>query len=86
MAETDKQVEFFVADNPQELFANIVDYDVLYIAAGEDRYLAPYHQHLDNLFQALEGKVYIGSSQGAYVAAENYMLSIDREDEARPHQ
>ncbi len=86
MAEAKKDVEFYVANNPQDLFAHIADYDVLYFSGGKNDYLEPYHRQLQKLSQELVGKVYIGSSQGAYVATANYMLSIDEEKEVQPHR
>lgn len=86
MAETEKDVEFYVAQDPQDLFAHIANYDVLYVSGGKNHYLEPYHQKLKELSQVLEDKIYIGSSQGAYVAAANYLFSIDKEKKRTPHR
>jgi len=64
-------------ESVEHLFREIVDADVLYVAGGDEEYLRPYMSQLSNLQEALKGKIYIGSSMGAFLVSRHYVLSED---------
>lgn len=83
---TEKQVTFHVVEDESDLFSKIDDYDVLYVAGGDAELLEPYYKNLAELKKKLNGKVYAGSSMGAFLASESYVLSFDSQDSDTKHQ
>lgn len=77
---------FHVLEDVADLLSNIDDYDVLYVAGGEAELLEPYYKSLSFLKEKLAGKVYVGSSMGAFLASKNYVLSFDCQDSDTKHQ
>lgn len=84
--QSSKNIETDIVTNPQELFKKIKDYDVLYVAGGDAPLIEPYYDHLGDLREHLSGKVYIGSSMGAFLVSENYVLSYDSQDSKTVHK
>ncbi len=66
-----------IVENIPDLYANLPHANILYVAGGEQEYLEPYIKDLSLLKSLLNGKIYIGSSMGAFLASENYVLSLD---------
>lgn len=83
---TEKQVSFHVVEDIADLFSRIGDYDVLYVAGGDAERIEPYYQGLSQLGSKLSGKVYAGSSMGAFLASESYVLSFDSQDSDTQHK
>lgn len=80
-AGTNKTVSFSVAENAGDLLAMMVENDVLYVAGGQGDVMYPYlTEELRNLGKALEGKVYCGSSMGAFIVCRHYILSHDSQE------
>ncbi|MGB0757852.1 MAG: Type 1 glutamine amidotransferase-like domain-containing protein [Patescibacteria group bacterium] len=80
MKTTDKTVEFHIVEDAADLMKRIDDYDVLYVLGGYAELIEPYYKSLSGLSNKLEGKVYIGSSMGAFMASERYVRSFDDKD------
>ncbi|MCL5091496.1 MAG: Type 1 glutamine amidotransferase-like domain-containing protein [Patescibacteria group bacterium] len=83
---TTKSVQIHTVENPNELHRLIPQFDVLYVTGGEAELLEPYYDKLKFLKDRLEGKVYAGSSMGAFLASENYVLSFEDNKPAEVHQ
>lgn len=73
-----KKVIFEVAENSIDLFTKLKKSDVLYVAGGDPELIEPHYQRLDGLKEALEGKVYLGSSMGAFLASSSYVVSSSK--------
>jgi peptidase E len=85
-ANSRKQIETLVVKTPTELFSKINEFDVFYVAGGDAEPLEPYYSQLTGLKEALSGKIFIGSSMGAFLAAESYVLSLDSQDDQVVHK
>ncbi|MCB9813180.1 MAG: Type 1 glutamine amidotransferase-like domain-containing protein [Pseudomonadales bacterium] len=83
---TEKQVTFHVVEDESDLFSKIDKYDVLYVAGGDAELLEPHYESLGELKKKLDGKIYAGSSMGAFLASESYVLSFDSQDSDTKHQ
>lgn len=83
---TKKQVMFHVVEDEADLFSKIDDYDVLYVAGGDAELLEPHYENLGELKNMLDGRVYAGSSMGAFLASEGYVLSFDSQDSGIKHK
>jgi peptidase E len=83
---TNKQVTLHVVEDVKDLFSMIDQSDVLYVAGGEAELLEPYYRDLSSLKKKLNGKVYAGSSMGAFLAAQSYVLSFDSQDGNSKHK
>jgi hypothetical protein len=86
LGETEKKVNFAMPQNPADLKQLIDSYDVLYIAGGPAEPIEALYPELTWLKQKLDGKVYLGSSMGAFLASESYVLSYDAQDSLSVHQ
>lgn len=75
-----KQVEINLVDTVENLFTKLKDADVLFMSGGEEEYLRPYISKLLQLKDALNDKVYIGSSMGAFLPSKHYVLSLNGEN------
>ncbi|MEO8581404.1 MAG: Type 1 glutamine amidotransferase-like domain-containing protein [Patescibacteria group bacterium] len=82
---SDKKVSFQVAENSKDLFEKPRDSDVLYVAGGDAELLEPYYSELSNLRSSLNGKIYAGSSMGAFLASNQYVLPFDSQDDESVH-
>ncbi len=82
-AKIDPHVRMSVVHNIADLKAKLPSTNALYVAGGEQEYLEPYIKDLSKLKMLLDGKTYIGSSMGAFLASEHYILSYDRQDSSR---
>lgn len=86
VSQTTKKVIFTLPETPQDLLEMMSDQDVIYIAGGEAPNIEPLYPELSELKNLLDEKVYLGSSMGAFMAAQNYILSFDAEDTTTIHQ
>jgi peptidase E len=82
----DKKVNILVAENPDDLLKKMDEADVLYVAGGESYLIEPLYEAMKNIGAKLNGKVYAGSSMGAFFAAEQYVLSLDGQDIKAVHK
>jgi peptidase E len=74
---TDKKVTYKIAKDPKDLLTKLKNCDVLYVAGGTPNLIEPYYKDLEGLSEALGGKVYIGSSMGAFLCSTSYVISGD---------
>lgn len=77
---TNKKITFAVPEKPEELIKLLPGYDILYVAGGSAELIEPLYAKLDSIKQLLKGKVYIGSSMGAFMVSSNYVLSLENQD------
>ena len=75
-----KKTQVDMVQTPEDLFQKIIEADVLYVSGGEEENLRPYMAKLIGLKEALEHKVYIGSSMGAFLPSKHYVLSLSRQN------
>jgi peptidase E len=80
-----KETAFTIAQSPEHLLAEITTHDVLFVAGGYAEYIEPLVPKLISLKGKLQGKVYMGSSMGAFIASEKYVLSSDSADTNTVH-
>lgn len=83
---TSKQLVFHVVADPQDLYDKIDEFDVLYVAGGSAEPLESLYPELGFLKEKLHGKVYAGSSMGAFMASQSYVLSSDYLNTSTTHQ
>lgn len=83
--QTDKKVSFSVTESPKDVYKQLKEHDVLYIAGGKAELIEPLISQISDLKKHLSGKVYIGSSMGAFIASKYYVLSFDSQDANRVH-
>jgi peptidase E len=74
-----KVVQYALVENPNDLRINMPECDVVYVAGGDVAPIQRYVPDLDWLPKALDGKTYVGSSMGAFVASVAYVSSSDGE-------
>lgn len=82
---TKKKVNILIADNPSDLLQKMDNADVLYVAGGDAELIEPFYKDLISLKEKIKGKVYAGSSMGAFFASERYVLSLDDQDTSTIH-
>jgi peptidase E len=70
-----------IIDTVESLKTQLKEADVLYFSGGEEEFLRPYVSELGFLKEALNNKIYIGSSMGAFLASKHYVLSLSRQNE-----
>jgi len=83
---TKKSVKILIAESPDDLLQKLDASDVLYVAGGEAELIEPTYKDLASLNQKLMGKVYAGSSMGAFLTAEQYILSFGSQDTKTVHK
>lgn len=83
---TNKKIICHIVENPTDLLSKIDDFDVLYVAGGEAYLLEPYYPKLEFLKNKLQNKIFAGSSMGAFLASERYVLSMDDQDNKTVHE
>ncbi len=83
---TNKKVWFSIAESVEDLYQKLSLADVLFVSGGDAPLIEDYLPKLSDLKQKLNGKVYLGSSMGAFVASRNYVLSFDEHDQRNVHQ
>lgn len=86
VAQTKKKVTFSIAENPEDAYTKLTEHDVFFVSGGEGYHIEPLYPKLDKLKQTLEGKVYMGSSMGAFLVSRNYVLSLSTQDEHEVHE
>lgn len=84
--QTNKKISLTLAYDAKDLLDKLTTHDVLYIAGGEAELIEPYLSSLTQLKDLLKGKIYIGSSMGAFIASSFYVLSFDDQDEKSAHK
>lgn len=82
---TTKSCTFTVAKDPEDLLRQLDSHDVLYVIGGEAENIEPHLPQLKTLGEKLKGKVYLGSSMGAFIVTENYILSFPRQEDKTVH-
>ncbi|TXI34280.1 MAG: hypothetical protein E6Q53_01630 [Candidatus Moraniibacteriota bacterium] len=80
-----KEIAFLLPISPEELYNILPECDIVYVAGGEARNIEPLYQQLSSLKEKLDGKVYFGSSMGAFIASQSYVLSSDDKDTDTVH-
>lgn len=86
LSQTKKTVHFEIPETPEILLQKMSTIDVVFVAGGEAPNIEPLYIRLGGLKDALKGKVYLGSSMGAFMASANYVLSSDEKDTNSVHQ
>jgi peptidase E len=81
-----KTVEYIVVENPDDLKVKLPECDVFYVAGGDAPPIERYYPDLSDLREMLGGKVYLGSSMGAFMVAKSYVLSMDSQDSNTVHE
>lgn len=84
--EITKQVSLTIANDPEDLLNKLQTHDVLYVDGGEAEFIEPLLPQLAGLKHAIKGKVYIGSSMGAFIVSSQYVLSFDSQDTLSSHR
>lgn len=85
LEQTSKKVNFMMPTDPLHLKKIIDSYDVLYVAGGPAETLEGLYSELSWLQAKLEDKVYLGSSMGAFIVSDQYVLSYDAQDNLSVH-
>jgi peptidase E len=85
IGQTKKRLSVEMIDSPRDLFQKLPGANGLYVAGGDAEPLEKQYPQLIDLKRYLKGKVYLGSSMGAFMAAKNYVLSLDSQDEDTVH-
>jgi peptidase E len=85
LKQTNKSVEFHTVLDGADLYDKLPHFDVLYVAGGDDLLIEPYYDKLTELSKLLVGKVYAGSSMGAFLVSSRYVLSYDSQDTSTVH-
>lgn len=83
---TKKNIEILVAENPEDLFNKLEESDVLYVAGGDAELIEDLYKQLTDLKIKLNDRVYAGSSMGAFLASESYVLSMSTQEENEVHK
>lgn len=73
-----KKIIFEVAQDPDDLFKKLKTCDVMYVVGGDPKLIEPYYKHLKKLKKALDGKIYLGSSMGAFLTSISYVVSSSK--------
>lgn len=79
--QTSKKVDVQMVESVDVLRARLPNADVLFVSGGEEELLRPYMSQLGFLQEMLQGKVFIGSSMGTFLASKNYVLSLSTQNE-----
>lgn len=82
---TNKEIKMLVAEDPKDLFSKLEKSDVLYVAGGDAEPIENLYAKLGDLKQKLDGKIYAGSSMGAFLASTSYVLSLSDQKENEVH-
>jgi peptidase E len=85
LSQTSKTIHFEIPETPELLLQKMSTIDVVYVAGGEAPNIEPLYPRQGELKEALKGKVYLGSSMGAFMASANYVLSSDETDANSVH-
>ena len=86
LKQTTKKVLFSVAESVEDLYTKLATHNVLYVSGGDAEPIEAYLPELTDLKKNLDGKVYLGSSMGAFIVSKNYVLSLDSQDTHSVHQ
>ncbi|MFC1727061.1 Type 1 glutamine amidotransferase-like domain-containing protein [Patescibacteria group bacterium] len=85
LKQTNKKVVFTLVGSVKDLYKQLADNDVLYVAGGDAELIEPFLPNIKDLKKHLQGKVYIGSSMGAFIVSKHYVLSFDSQDSNSVH-
>lgn len=80
-----KDVAILVSEDPKDLFSKLEKADVLYVAGGDAEPIEALYSDLKDLKHELDGKIYAGSSMGAFLASSSYVLSLSDQKENEVH-
>lgn len=80
LAQATKEADISIVDTLEALSSQIIEADVLYFSGGEEEFLRPYMPQLQFLKEALQNKILIGSSMGAFLASRHYVLSLSNQN------
>ena len=64
--QSSKQVTFSISHDVKDLYTQLEQADVLYVAGGEAELIEPYLPKLSQLKEKLQGKVYLSTSPNKY--------------------
>ncbi|MBI4974057.1 Type 1 glutamine amidotransferase-like domain-containing protein [Candidatus Roizmanbacteria bacterium] len=81
LQEATKKVDINIISAFENLPSQLKEADVIYFSGGEEEFLRQYMSNLQFLKGALENKVFIGSSMGAFLASKHYVLSLSSQNE-----
>lgn len=79
--QTKKQISLEIVETTADLYKKLPNADGLYVAGGDAEPLERHYPALKDLGKYLIGKVYLGSSMGAFMASKNYVLSLSDQEE-----
>lgn len=82
---TKKNIKIEIVKDVEDLNKKMPDFDIFYVVGGHAYNIEPYYSQLSNLKEWLEGKIYVGSSMGAFMVSSNYILSFDDQDYLTVH-
>lgn len=85
LANSTKKINFYIPQNTQDLRNKINSFDVLYVYGGPSKMIEGMYSDLSWLKEALDGKVYLGTSMGAFMVSTKYVLSFDDQDVKTVH-
>ncbi|OGK62970.1 hypothetical protein A2334_01915 [Candidatus Roizmanbacteria bacterium RIFOXYB2_FULL_38_10] len=80
LMQTNKKTDIDLIETIEALHVQLKEADVLYFSGGEEEHMGPYKLQLPFLKDALDNKVFIGSSMGAFLASKHYVLSLDSQN------
>jgi peptidase E len=83
---TTKETQLSLAKDPEDLLKKLDYHDVLYVAGGQAELIEPLFSQLSGLKDKLNGKIYIGSSMGAFLASDHYVLSFENQENRHAHR
>lgn len=81
LKQSTKNATINIVDSLESLTAQLKEANVIYFSGGEEEFLRPYMEKLHFLKEALQNKIFIGSSMGAFLAAKRYVLSLSDQNE-----
>jgi peptidase E len=82
---TTKKIVYTIAQDPADLLTQLATNDVLYVAGGAAEPIEATLPQLKDLKEKLKGKIYLGSSMGAFIVCQQYVLSFDKQDDTHVH-
>lgn len=83
---TSKRISYTMAMDVDDLYLKLATADILYVRGGEPELIEPFLPQLSELKNKLNGKVYLGSSMGAFIVSKHFVLSIRKQDDSTVHQ
>jgi len=84
LTQTTKHVTFVLVQDVSDLYQQLETCDALYVSGGDAAPIEAYLPELQDLKKHLQGKVYLGSSMGAYIVSNNYIDNDSPENIIKP--